>query len=475
MYINSVDINNIRSIKELRLEFEAGRQAGWHVLIGENGSGKTSILRCIAMGLMGEKDLAALRIDSRQYAGNFSNPKSIFLGLRRDTRYDVVENFEKKVEWMFRGFGGKPVLDELKKREEAIERLKSSDLILSFWGIFDTGSSAGKFSPAESVIEESTGDEQIASAMVFDSKTTGFFSAAFGPFRRFRGGNDSWDEVYDSNPRAAAHMSLFGEDVAFTQIEPWLIKLEHKRLRNENGHVLKFIKILLNERQLLPDKTKLKEITPDGLVFEDANGVEISIHQLSDGFRSVLSLTLELLRQLIRVYGEEKTFENLEKQIKEGKTDEKAINNLPGVVLIDEIDAHLHPTWQTKIGQWFRDYFPKLQFIVTTHSPLVCRACGDDGSIWHLRGPGSDESSRKLEGVERDRLVFGDILDAYDTNLFGEDIERGEEGIAKRERYRELSYKKRYGVEMEADELEELANLNEIFRFNVEGTRSRVK
>ncbi len=171
-------------------------------------------------------------------------------------------------------------------------------------------------------------------------------------------------------------MSLFGEDVALSQIEPWLIKLEHKRLRGENGHVLELIKTLLNDRELLPDGTKLKDISPDGLIFQDANGAEIHLHQLSDGFRSVLSLTMELIRQLIRVYGEVKTFENLEKQLKEGKNDDPAINYLPGVVLIDEVDAHLHPTWQTEIGQWFTRYFPKLQFIVTTHSPLICRAVG---------------------------------------------------------------------------------------------------
>ena len=46
----------------------------------------------------------------------------------------------------------------------------------------------------------------------------------------------------------------------------------------------------------------------------------------------------------------------------------------PGVVLIDEVDAHLHPTWQRRIGLWFREHFPKLQFIVSTHSPLICQA-----------------------------------------------------------------------------------------------------
>ena len=47
---------------------------------------------------------------------------------------------------------------------------------------------------------------------------------------------------------------------------------------------------------------------------------------------------------------------------------------LPGVVTIDEIDAHLHPAWQQRIGDWFVARFPEMQFLVTTHSPIICRA-----------------------------------------------------------------------------------------------------
>lgn len=297
---------------------------------------------------------------------------------------------------------------------------------------------------------------------VFRKDSRNWFSCAFGPFRRFKGGNDSWDDIYDSNPRAAAHMSLFGEDVALTQIEPWLIKLEHKRLRGENGHVSDLIKTLLNDRELLPDGTKLKDISPDGLIFQDANGAEIHLHQLSDGFRSVLSLTMELIRQLIRVYGEEKTFENLEKQLKEGKNDDPAINYLPGVVLIDEVDAHLHPTWQTEIGQWFTRYFPKLQFIVTTHSPLICRACGDDGKIIQLPAQGSGKREMEITGQDRNRLVYGNILDAYSTLAFGSGVMRSEEGDEKYNRLAELNMKSIMGT-LVAEEREEYEVLQTIF------------
>lgn len=112
------------------------------------------------------------------------------------------------------------------------------------------------------------------------------------------------------------------------------------------------------------------------------------------------------------------------------------------MVLIDEIDAHLHPEWQRQIGFWFVEHFPNIQFIVTTHSPLVCQAASK-GSIWRLPAPGSEESSYRItrESEEWKRLVYGDILEAYSTDLFGENIDRSEEAQEKFERVGELSVK----------------------------------
>jgi len=131
-----------------------------------------------------------------------------------------------------------------------------------------------------------------------------------------------------------------------------------------------------------------------------------------------LSLAFELIRQLARIYGDDKVFKYNQKN--------QLIIDLPGVVLIDEIDAHLHPTWQTKVGQWFTKYFPKIQFIVTTHSPLVCRAC-EKGSIWRLAAPGSEIQSGEITGTDKNRLIYGNILDAYGTEVFGDDVSQSED------------------------------------------------
>ena len=98
--------------------------------------------------------------------------------------------------------------------------------------------------------------------------------------------------------------------------------------------------------------------------------------------------------------------------------------NLPGVVLIDEIDAHLHPSWQAEIGNWFLRLFPKIQFIVSTHGPIICRAA-EKGSIWRLGHIYEQNNlAGKVVGEDFEQLVYGNILEAIETNTFGQSLAR---------------------------------------------------
>jgi predicted ATP-binding protein involved in virulence len=86
---------------------------------------------------------------------------------------------------------------------------------------------------------------------------------------------------------------------------------------------------------------------------------------MSDGYRAALALLVDILRHMIQAFGVENLVEeaNGRRQISHS-----------GVVLIDEIDAHLHPEWQREIGFWLKRHFPKVQFLVTTHSPIILQA-----------------------------------------------------------------------------------------------------
>jgi hypothetical protein len=116
------------------------------------------------------------------------------------------------------------------------------------------------------------------------------------------------------------------------------------------------------EGNLLPEQTEV-EISPKGVFFH-SRGHSIPLAQLSDGYRSMLALSIDLLRWLTDAFPD--SANPLQEQ---------------GVVLIDEIDAHLHPSWQRQIGTWLQEKFPNLQFIVATHSPFIPQAADEGGII----------------------------------------------------------------------------------------------
>jgi predicted ATP-binding protein involved in virulence len=425
MYIQSLKINNIRSIDNFKMEFK--HPAGWHVLIGDNGTGKSTIVRSIALALIGPEEIISVRPHWEDWLSMDKHTGKIELSLTFDDKYDKTTPSAKSPDSI------KNILTLIKNKKERIE-LGSNIL---------------------------TTDEEGNPRNFNWGNPEGWFSVAYGPFRRFSGGNPEWGKVYGSYPKAGAHLSVFGEDVALTEALEWLQELDYKRLKekeqvNKGSNSEKLfsgIKQFINDSQLLPHGAIFEKIGEDGPVFKDGNGNLISVTQLSDGYRSILSLTFELTRQLVRTYGVDAVF----KDIFAGKME----INLPGVVLIDEIDAHLHPSWQTHIGNWFTQYFPAIQFIVTTHSPLICRA-SEKGTIWRLAAPGSETLSGEITGENRDRLINGNILDAYGTEVFGEDVSISESSNKKLNLLAELNMKSLMGNITDSEE-EERQKLKVIF------------
>jgi energy-coupling factor transporter ATP-binding protein EcfA2 len=428
MYIQKVTIENIRSINHFEMTFP--KPAGWHVLIGDNGSGKSSILRAIASVLIGPKQSAATWQKWDEWISISSNKGFCSLDIFRDESCDG----EKQ-----------KLLTKISHFRMQLNRKADTPELQHFYPDYKTDN-------------------------VIWGDTNGWFSAGFGPFRRLTGGDPKLNDVRTSNPLAGAHLSLFREDVDYSNALIWLRDLDRRRLKEKESNaqngvnedsaqynskseiLLQNIKEFINSSELLPHNTLFESIDIDGdLVFTDSHGVQLKIYQLSDGFRSILSLAFELIRQLIGTYGQEEVFKSFEKT--------KTID-VPGVVLIDEIDAHLHPTWQTRIGQWFTQYFPNIQFIVTTHSPLVCRAC-EKGSIWRLAAPGSDMKSEEITGTDKQKLINGNILDAYGTEVFGSNVVRSAKSDVMLTRLGELNIKSALGKTTETEN-EERLNLQQI-------------
>lgn len=149
-------------------------------------------------------------------------------------------------------------------------------------------------------------------------------------------------------------------------IQSWCLKMSFLEFQKKQP---------VHEFQLFQDTVKkfmsiMMETSDDDIKIEysiETQGMEItigehkdSIYNLSTGYRAILSMIMELAYRAAVLNPTMEDFSELE-----------------GVVLIDEIDAHLHPKWQWKILDAMRQVFPCVQFIIATHSPIVISSIKD--------------------------------------------------------------------------------------------------
>jgi len=134
----------------------------------------------------------------------------------------------------------------------------------------------------------------------------------------------------------------------------------------------------------------------------DKNGIPLNIRQLSQGEQSLLALVADITRRLVLLNP------SLENPLQGN-----------GIVLIDEIDLHLHPKWQQAVIPSLLKTFPNIQFIITTHSPQVATTADDecirilsDGKVYSApKGSRGAKSSRLLK-----RLFEVEVRPPNDSN-----------------------------------------------------------
>lgn len=179
---------------------------------------------------------------------------------------------------------------------------------------------------------------------------------------------------------------------------------------------------------------------------------------MSDGYRAALALLADIVRHLIAAYG----IDGLTKRGEDGKL--QVVSS--GVVMIDEIDAHLHPEWQREIGFWLKRHFPNIQFLVTTHSPIICQAADENG-LFVLPEPGSSDAPRALTPDEYKKVISSRPDTILLTPAFNLQNTRSPRAVEGRAAYSKLMAKQRAGATLTKDERGKISQL-EMFAITAE-------
>jgi len=286
----------------------------------------------------------------------------------------------------------------------------------------------------------------------WNKQQRGWFFAGYGPMRRLTGSAPDAMRTAAGGGSAARTVSLFREDVALSESEEWLKNQQFKVLEKNRDAKLLMEQVIgfLNDG-LLPNNFQIVKITSEHVFVQAGAELVLPMRDISDGCRSVYALILDIIHSFGEVYDMATLFEK--------NSQGKWVIDKPGVILIDEIEAHLHPTWQRTICSWFKERFPKIQFFVTSHSPLVVQAA-DPGGIYVLPMPGeSQRKERRLDDHEYTKIILGRAEKVLLGEAFNLQDTRSQWAVKQIEKWKALSAKQEAGVTLTTAERKEMQGM----------------
>ena len=256
--------------------------------------------------------------------------------------------------------------------------------------------------------------------------------------------------TFDNEPELKRRMSLVSDDPSLVSDEAIIQKIVDLDYRSYLRKNPAMSHIVENIAQMTTEITEGFSIKFSGVdedasgffpTFETIDGV-MPLNTMSQGTQSII----QWLARLIIGYAEYYDFP-------------ERLGDEPGVIIVDEIDAHLHPAWQTGIIPALTSHFPNLQIFCSTHSPLMLAGLGP-GEV-HLL---TRDEDNVVQVSRNEQSVAGWSADQILRNLLGVRNPTDRETVRNYDRLEELREKDPLSAE-ESEEMERLMSATETQRF----------
>ncbi len=358
MYIKSLEIENLRVFAKVKLGFQyPGKPVvkgavpafpNVNLILGNNGQGKTTVLRAIALSALstilkdagytpysmirrkpGKESMKAGEKDEAVLTGTF-----VFHDQDVGSRSDVLND---------NPYDTRVVIE----RKTHLERIRDD----------------GSRTESDSVWEK-----------MYDNDSPAFLVVGYSATRRVEE-----PQNYDAaarNRKALRYQriaGLFQESFSMIPLERWLPDLK-SRNRGRYTQVIHLIDKLLEKPFRFVGDFRREEY------YFRQGASSVPLGALSDGYRAHVGWISDLLYHICK-----------------GCPSGKKLTETRGIVMVDEVDLHLHPSWQRTVVPALSKTFPALQFIVTTHSPIITGSLYSD-NIWVMQEKRGRSVAVSLEG-----------------------------------------------------------------------------
>ncbi len=378
--MNKWQIKDLTGVGDVELELDDSKRV--FVLFGSNGVGKTRILKALnyllSKKVIKQQKKALHDPDFITVRGDIELFKSLFNDSQDVSSLCKSVSYNEEILYLDNIVQNSDTLKLSSKIKNFLNPISAVKSHLNPFLIQDNSSLSNCNNQSDEIVELKRVIEKVC---IINTSNRQSISATFDFSKINQGSN-----ISDLTDAFKLGVNAVTEDIA-----NWILSNESRNLKNLNKSFIEALNILDNRIE------KTLRIS-DKRIYLQIDGQERELSQLSSGFTSVVRIIQSILASYANCQNIKNLFE------------------VKGVVLIDEIENHLHLEWQVKIIPTLKKLFPNTIFYIATHSPLVLSQL-EEGEAYLLKKHDDGVVRSEIIRSPNKRILANVLTDAFGIDL----------------------------------------------------------